>query len=291
MKKRTVRIGLIQMQCGPDAAANLSKAVMRVAEAARQGAKIVCLPELFLSPYFCQSPHDPAAFRTAEPIPGPTTRVLAGAARRHRIVLIGGSLFEKAPRGKYYNTTPVLGPNGALIGVHRKVHIPEDPLYHEQHYFSPGQAGIQVFKTPYGRLAPMICYDQWFPEAARVAALQGAEILFYPTAIGTIAEPVEDNITGDWQAMWRNAQVGHAAANNVYVAAVNRVGREGALRFWGGSFVADPSSRVIAAAGAREKVILADCDLERVHRLQEAWGFLRNRRPEAYKRLTAAQAP
>src|SRR5712692_7569468 len=166
MKNRTATIALIQMSCGKDPSANLSKALAKIAEAAGQGAQIVCLPELFLSPYFCQSKYNPQAYETAEPIPGPTTDALARDARKHRIVVVGGSLFEKAPRGKYYNATPVLGPDGALLGVHRKVHIPEDPLFHEQHYFSPGNTGIQVFKTRHGNIAPLICYDQWFPEAA-----------------------------------------------------------------------------------------------------------------------------
>jgi predicted amidohydrolase len=202
-------------------------------------------------------------------VPGPTTEALARAARDHAIVLVGGSLFEKAP-------------DGATLGTYRKTHIPEDILYHEQHYFAPGDTGVCVFAGPAGRVAPLICYDQWYPEVARLATLQGAEVLIYPTAIGVIDEAVEANITGDWEQMWRGAQVGHAAANNVFVAAVNRVGREGAITFWGGSFVADPSGALLARAGAGEEVLVADCDLERVAALQEAWRFLANRRPEVY---------
>jgi predicted amidohydrolase len=285
MNKRLVTIGLIQMRCGNTPRANLTKAIKRIGAAVQAGAQIVCLPELFMGPYFCQSQDDPQAFERAEPIPGPTSEALAHAAKEHGIVIIGGSIFEKSAEGKFYNTAPILGPDGALLGAHRKVHIPEDPLFHEQHYFTPGSSEINVYKTPYGKIAALICFDQWFPEAARIAALQGAEIIFYPTAIGKIDEAVEENITGDWEKMWRNAQLGHAAVNNVFVAAVNRVGQEGALRFWGGSFLADPSSELLAYAGKGEKVLVAQCDLARVQRLQEAWGFLRHRRPDVYQPL------
>jgi N-carbamoylputrescine amidase len=285
MKQRIVRVALIQMSCKGTSAQNLKKAVSRVAAAARRGAQIVCLPELFLGPYFCQAKRERKAFETAEPIPGPTTRALAAIAKKYRIVLIGGSLFEKNRSGKYFNTAPVFGPNGKRLGLHRKIHIPEDALFHEQQYFERSSEGIKVFKTPFGNISVLICFDQWFPEAARIATLKGAEIIFYPTAIGTIDDAVEENITGDWEKMWRNAQLGHSAVNNVFVAAVNRVGRERSLKFWGGSFVADPSSRLLAYAGPKERIILADCDLSRVRALQDAWGFLRNRRPDAYGQL------
>jgi len=284
--KRPVTIGLVQMRCDGSPADNLAKAVDRIGQAARQGAKIVALPELFCSRYFCQRPDDQSAFALAEPIPGPTTQALAEAARRHGVVLMGGSLFEKCPDGRYYNTAPVFGPDGKLLGVYRKTHIPEDILYHEQHYFAPGDTGVRVFDTPFARIAVLICYDQWYPEAARLAALAGAELIVYPTAIGDIDETVERNITGNWQQLWRNVQLGHAAANSVFVAALNRVGREDAITFWGGSFVADPSSKVIAEAGVGEQVLLAECDLDRVRALQQAWRFLANRRPECYDGLT-----
>jgi predicted amidohydrolase len=282
---RWVTVGLVQMRPAGSAEATLAVAAERIAEAATQGAQIVALPELFQSPYFCQRPDDPAAFALAEPLPGPTTTALAATARRHGIVLVGGSLFERASDGRHFNTTPVFGPDGALLGTYRKTHIPEDILYHEQRYFTPGDTGIRVFATPFGRVCPLICYDQWYPEAARIAALRGAEILFYPTAIGTIDETVEENITGDWERMWRQAMLGHAAANNVFVAAVNRVGREDALTFWGGSFVADASSEVLAQAGSEEQVLIARCDLSRVAALQQAWRFLANRRPDQYGAL------
>jgi predicted amidohydrolase len=283
---RTVRLGLVQMRCDAGRDENLARALAFVGAAADGGAQLVVLPELFLGPYFCQRPDDDTAFGLAEPVPdGPTTRALADAARRHRVTLVGGSVFERAG-DRFFNTTPVLGPDGQVVGTYRKTHIPEDVLYHEQHYFAPGDTGVRVFATAAGQVAPLICYDQWYPEAARLAALAGAEVLVYPTAIGLIDAEVEANITGDWEQMWRNAQVGHAAVNNVYVAAVNRVGREGRITFWGGSFVADPSGAVLRRAGAEETVLFADCDLSRVAALQEAWRFLPNRRPQLYGRLT-----
>jgi predicted amidohydrolase len=285
---RDVVLGLVQMRPAADAEATLRVAGERIGEAAAAGAQVVVLPELFQSPYFCQRPDDPAAFALAEPLPGPTTEALAGIARRHRIVLVGGSLFERTADGRYFNTCPVFGPDGALLGTYRKTHIPEDVLYHEQRYFAPGDTGIRVFDTPFGRICPLICYDQWYPEAARLATLAGAELIVYPTAIGTIDEVVEENNTGDWQQMWRQVMLGHAAANNVFVAAVNRVGREDALTFWGGSFVADASSALLALAGSEEEVLIARCDLSRVAALQEAWRFLPNRRPDLYGPLGTA---
>lgn len=269
------------MAMGNDPQANLARALDGIAEAAREGANIVCLPELFLSPYFCQRPDDREAFKTAEPIPNPATEALSEAAKKHGIIVIGGSLFEKSGE-KFYNTTPVFDTDGALLGTYRKIHIPEDFLYHEQHYFAPGNTGIKVFDTKFGKLCPLICYDQWYPEAARIAVLKGAEIIFYPTAIGIIDETVEENVTGDWEAMWRNAMLGHAATNNTHICAVNRAGREGAIDFWGGSFIADASSKILARAGNKEEVIVAECNLDRARRIQEAWRFFPNRRSGEY---------
>ncbi|MBI1918166.1 MAG: carbon-nitrogen hydrolase [Planctomycetes bacterium] len=283
---RTTTLGLVQMRCGAARDENLARAIRLVGEAARRGATLVVLPELFLGPYFCQRPDDHTAFDLAEPLPGPATEILARTAKENRVVLVGGSVFERATDGRFFNTTPVFDENGALLGTYRKTHIPEDLLYHEQHYFNPGDTGVRVFDTSAGRVAPLICYDQWYPEAARLATLQGAEILVYPTAIGLIDEAVEQNITGDWEQMWRSAQVGHAAVNNVFVAAINRAGRENAITFWGGSFVADPSGAILKKAGADEEVVLANCDLARVGALQKAWRFLDNRRPDAYAPLT-----
>ena len=283
---RIVTVGLVQMKMERDATGNLAHALEKVAEASAKGAQIVCLPELFLSPYFCQKKDDTAAFASAEPLPGPTTQALSAAAKKHGIVLVGGSIFEKATNGKFYNTTPVFDVDGTLLGTYRKTHIPEDILYHEQHYFSPGDSGIKIFNTRFGKICPLICYDQWYPEAARIAALKGAEILFYPTAIGMVDAEVEENITGDWEQMWRNAQLGHAASNCVYVCSLNRVGREDRITFWGGSFVAGPNSAILAKAGDQEEIITAECDLDRVQALQESWRFLENRRPDAYGDLT-----
>jgi N-carbamoylputrescine amidase len=279
---RIVTLALIQMPCHRAREENLAHAVGLIGEAARQGAQLVVLPELFLGPYFCQRPDDRAAFALAEPIPGPTALALAAAARANHVILVGGSLFERGDDGRFYNTTPVFDTEGRLIGSYRKTHIPEDVLYHEQHYFAPGNTGIRVFDTPVGRMAPLICYDQWYPEAARIASLGGAEIIVYPTAIGVIDEAVEANITGDWEQMWRTAQLGHAAVNNVFVAAVNRVGREGHITFWGGSFIADPAGAVLARASSAEEIVIAECDLSRVAALQNAWRFLANRRPAIY---------
>ncbi len=297
---RIVTLGLIQTHPTNDAKKNLENALLKIEEAAAQGAQIICLPELFLSPYFCQRPDDKKAFDATEPIPGPTTKALSQAAAEHGVVLLGGSIFEKASDGnpassadsaavKFYNTSVVFGPDGKTLGVYRKTHIPEDILYHEQHYFAPGDTGIKVFETPFGKIAPLICYDQWYPEAARLAALQGAELIVYPTAIGVIDDNVEENITGDWESMWRNAMLGHAAVNNVFVAAINRGGKEDAITFWGGSFIADPSSKVVALAGKGEEIITAKIDLDRVKPIQNSWRFFQNRRPDQYGGITKAR--
>jgi len=288
---RIVTLALIQMRCDHARADNLARALQLIDAAAARGATLVVLPELFQGPYFCQRPDDASAREQAEPVPGPTTQALAAAARQHRVVLVGGSVYEKSAEGRYFNTATVFAEDGRLLGTYRKTHIPEDILYHEQQYFAPGDTGVRVFETSAGKIAPLICYDQWYPEAARLATLQGAEIIVYPTAIGLIDSAVETNITGDWQGMWRSAQVGHAAVNNVYVAAVNRVGREGAITFWGGSFAAGPAGEMLAEAGAAEEIVTAQCDLARVAALQEAWRFLANRRPEVYAPLALDSAP
>ena len=281
-----VTLGLIQMCCGENASKNLQHALIMIEEAATKGANIVCLPELFLSHYFCQKKDDSAAFESAEALPSETTALLSQAAQRHGIVLVGGSLFEKGSDGKFYNTATVFGTDGALLGTYRKTHIPEDPRYHEQQYFAPGDTGIRVFETPFGRIAPLICYDQWFPEAARIAALKGAEIIVYPTAIGNFTD--EDPEEGDWQAAWEGVQRGHAIANTVSVAAVNRVGTEDALSFFGGSFVCDDFGAVLARGGKGEEIVLAEIDLSRITKTREGWGFFRNRRPEMYKSLSVS---
>ncbi len=269
---------------------NLAKALAMIRGAARGRAKIVVLPELFMDPYFCISENDQSAFKRAETIPGPTSEALGKIATEQQIVLIGGSIFEKTSEGKYFNTSCVFGPDGILLGTYRKAHIPHDPGFFEQDYFSPGDTGIRVHDTPFGKICVLICYDQWFPEAARIAALQGAELIVYPTAIGnTDTPPVDPAIPENWEAMWRAAQVGHAAANCVYVAAVNRVGDEGSTHFYGGSFIADPNARLLARADDTEQVILAEIDLSYPKKMQESWRFLKERRPELYGDLVKNQ--
>lgn len=282
-----VKVALIQMGMVSDQKKNLEKAMKMIGEAVKKGANIVCLPELFLELYFCQKEHDESAFTRAEPIPGPTTQVLSETAKKHKIVLVGGSIFEKAS-GKYYNTAPVFGPDGKLMGTYRKTHIPHDPDFFEQNYFSPGDTGIKVFETPFGKICVLICYDQWFPEMARMATLHGAELIVYPTAIGTGSDipPVDPNIPEDWEGMWRAAQVGHAAVNNVYVAALNRIGREGKMHFWGGSFIANPGGMILAKADDSGQILIADCDFSYVKKMQESWRFLQERRPELYGDIT-----
>lgn len=276
-------VGLIQMCCTRSREENLQYARERIAEAAAKNAEIVCLPELFQSPYFCQVAEDTQVFEGAETIPGPTVEQLSTIAAEHHVVLVGGSIFEKGSNGKFFNTCPVVGPDGILLGTYRKTHIPEDSCYHEQHYFSKGDTGVRAFETPFGKIAVLICYDQWFPEAARVAALQGAEMIFYPTAIGNIMG--EEASEGNWQEAWEAVQCGHAIANNIFVVAVNRVGVEGKLTFFGGSFVSDPFGNVLARAGSGEEVLVVPCDLSKNEELREGWGFMRNRRPDAYGEL------
>ena len=293
-----VVIGLVQMRCDGDLRENLDKAIQRIACARSKGARIVVLPELFCTEYFCRtggklgSPEAKAAegaiadakARFAVSLHGEQMEKLEAAARENEVVLVCGSVFERTC-DKYFNTSVVFGPKGERIGHYRKTHIPHDPGFWEQHYFSPGDTGIKVFDTPFGRLAVQICYDQWFPEAARLAALQEAEIIVYPTAIGDV-DDIKGDDEGNWREMWTSAQVGHAVCNNVFVAAVNRVGREGPTTFWGGSFVADPCGRVLKQAGVAEEVVVVRCDLSRVRKMREAWRFLKERRPDVYPELT-----
>jgi predicted amidohydrolase len=295
---KPVVIGLVQMRCDGNPRENLKKAIQRISYARSKGAELVVLPELFCTEYFCRSggkhgsPEAKAAKgaiaaakrRYSVRIDEKEMKTLAKAARKNKLVLVGGSVFEKAG-DQYFNSSVVFGPNGETIGVYRKTHIPHDPGFWEQHYFSPGDTGIKVFDTPVGKLAVLICYDQWFPEAARLAALQGAEIIVYPTAIGDVDDLKGDD-EGNWREMWTSAQVGHAVCNNVFVAAVNRVGREGPTTFWGGSFVADPCGRVLTQAGVAEEVVIVRCDLSQVRKMQKAWGFLKQRRPDVYPELT-----
>jgi N-carbamoylputrescine amidase len=277
-------IALIQMRCVAQPGKNLSTALKRVAEAAKRGAQIVCLPELFRSLYFCQT-EDHDNFKLAEPIPGPTAEALSQAARKHRIVLIG-SIFERRSAGVYHNTAVVFDADGSLVGKYRKMHIPDDPLYYEKFYFTPGDLGFQSFKTKHANIGTLVCWDQWYPEGARLTALKGAQILFYPTAIGWHKKEKARFGKKQYDA-WLTIQRSHAIANGCFVAAPNRVGREGAVQFWGGSFVCDPFGEIIAhASHDREEVLLAKCDLKKVEQTRQHWPFLRDRRIDAYSGIT-----
>jgi N-carbamoylputrescine amidase len=278
------RLGLIQMACGRDPNENLAKAEWRIRQAAAQGAQIVCLQELFRSEYFCRE-ENPDWFDLAESVPGPTTEALGRLAREMAVVIVG-SVFERRAAGVYHNTAVVVDADGALLGTYRKMHIPDDPLYYEKYYFTPGDLGFRCFDTRYARLAPLVCWDQWYPEAARLAALAGAQVICYPTAIGW--HPAEKAAEGEAQHdAWRTIQRSHAIANGVYVAAINRVGFEGppesGLEFWGGSFVADPFGRVLAEASHdREEILVVECDPRRQEEVRRNWPFLRDRRIDAY---------
>ena len=278
-----VPVGLVQLRCEPDPAVNLARAIDAVKEAARQGARVVCLQELFRSRYFCQR-EDPAQFDLAEPIPGPSTDALGKLAVEHDLVIVA-SLFERRSAGLYHNTAVVLDADGSVTGRYRKMHIPDDPLYYEKFYFTPGDTGFRSFATRPARVGTLVCWDQWFPEAARLTALSGAQILFYPTAIGWQFDEAPETDAAQHDA-WETSQRAHAIANGVFVAAVNRVGREGEIRFWGQSFVADPFGRVLARASASdEETLLVECDLSLVEKTRRDWPFLRDRRIDAYADL------
>jgi N-carbamoylputrescine amidase len=278
-----VRVGLVQMTCGPEPEPNMEKAVARVREAAGRGAQVVCLQELFRSQYFCQT-EDTELFKLAEPIPGPSTERLGALARELGVVVIA-SLFERRAPGLYHNTAVLLDADGTVAGKYRKMHIPDDPLYYEKFYFTPGDLGFSSHDTAYGKLGALVCWDQWFPEAARLTALSGAQFLFYPTAIGWLPEEDEEMNQAQHGA-WETIQRAHAIANGVYVVAVNRVGREGSLQFWGQSFVVDPFGRVVAKASAtEEEVLVVDCPLDAIERTRQNWPFLRDRRIESYAGL------
>ena len=282
------RIGLVQMSCSTDPEANLAKAIDGIREAAGRGAEIVCLQELFRSQYFCRE-ENADLFRLAETIPGPSTEALSSVAKDLRVSIVA-SLFEKRTQGLYHNTAAVLDADGSLAGLYRKMHIPDDPLYFEKFYFTPGDLGFRSFETRYSRIGVLVCWDQWYPEAARITSLQGANVLFYPTAIGW--HPSEKAQYGEAQLdAWRTIQRAHAIANGVFVAAVNRVGFEGppdhGLEFWGNSFVADPFGRVITEAPVGEDhVLIADCDPKEMDEVRRNWPFLRDRRIDAYAPIT-----
>lgn len=292
---RVVQVGLTQMACSEDAKANLSRQVKLVEQAARQGARIICTQELFRSKYFCQA-EDHRFFKLAETIPGPSTDAFTTIAKKHKVVIVA-SLFEKRASGLYHNTAVIIDADGSILGIYRKMHIPDDPLFYEKFYFTPGDTGFRSWETAYAKIGVLICWDQWFPEAARLTALQGAEILFYPTAIGW--HPSEKEEYGKAQhESWELIQRSHAVANGCYVCAPNRIGLEKILgadgrpvseegiEFWGQSFVASPNGQVIERAGREdEQTLIVPCDLDAVEFSRTHWPFLRDRRIDAYEGL------
>ena len=288
--ENNLTIALVQMACGPVPKENLSSAVAKVEEASRRGAKVVCLPELFRSQYFCQS-EDPALFDLAESIPGPSTEALGKVAGQLNVVIIV-PVFERRTAGIYHNSVVVVDSDGSIAGLYRKMHIPDDPAYYEKFYFTPGDRGFQAIQTSAGKIGTLICWDQWYPEAARLTTLQGAEILFYPTAIGW--HPSEKAREGESQrSAWQTIQRSHAIANGVFVAAVNRVGHEKSvaggdgIEFWGSSFVCDPFGTVLAEASIdKEEILLAEVNVGRVEEVRRNWPFLRDRRVDAYGGIT-----
>lgn len=295
MSAEKFRVGLIQMRCSPDPEQNLDHAIEMVEEAAGKGAQVICLPELFQTQYFCQR-EDHALFDLAERIPSPTTKRLSEAAQKKKIALVA-SLFEKRAPGVYHNTAAIFDSDGTLKGLYRKMHIPDDPLYYEKFYFTPGDLGYQAFDTREGKIGTLVCWDQWYPEGARLTALKGANIIFYPTAIGW--HPAEKDEWGDAQYdAWRTIQRAHSIANGVFVGVVNRVGHEtgnvrgnqvkgAGLDFWGGSFISDPFGRVIAQGSHdKEEILLGEVDLRLMEEIRRNWPFLRDRRIDSYGQIT-----
>jgi len=286
--KQIVTIGLLQAACSADAGANLKKTLALAERAAKQGAQIICTQELFRSQYFCQT-EDHKNFALAEQIPGPSTEAFSKLAKKHKVVVIA-SLFEKRAAGVYHNTAVVFDADGSLKGIYRKMHIPDDPLYYEKFYFTPGDLGFKAWQTRYGKIGVLVCWDQWYPEAARLTAMQGAQILFYPTAIGW--HPAEKKEYGANQhSAWETIQRGHAIANGCYVAVPNRVGHEKisgeGIEFWGQSFVAGTSGQILARAGVeQEEILIVPVDLATVDVTRTHWPFLRDRRIDAYENLT-----
>lgn len=277
-EKRIVKVGLVQTAVSEDLNANLELTLKKVSEAADQGAQIVCLQELYRAPYFPVS-EDVDATRFSETTPGESTEAFAALAKERDIVVIV-PLYERTPGGEFYNSAVVIDADGSSLPTYRKIHIPFDPHFYEKKYFAPGDLGVRVYKTKYADFSVLICFDQWYPEAARLATLQGADIIFYPTAIGWIRG--HDSKDGDWHDAWQTVQRGHAIANGTHVCAVNRVGIEGELQFWGGSFACDSFGKILAKAGSEEQTLVVPLDLSMNERIREGWGFLRNRRPDAY---------
>lgn len=288
---RKYTIGLIQMSVSDDPEENLRKAAKKIEETAKKGASVICLPELFRSKYFCQT-EDPANFDLAEPVPGPTTKTMGDLAKSLKVVIIV-PVFERRATGVYHNSAAILNSDGSMAGFYRKMHIPDDPAYYEKFYFTPGDLGFKAVETSAGKIGTLICWDQWYPEGARLTALQGADVLFYPTAIGW--HPKEKAQYGPKQRdAWMTVQRGHAIANGIYVAAVNRVGHEkpanggDGIEFWGTSFVADPQGVVLAEASSdKEEIVLAEIDTARIEDVRRNWPFLRDRRIDSYSPITS----
>ena len=288
--ENNLTIALVQMACGAVPHENVGAAVAKVEEASRRGAKVVCLPELFRSQYFCQR-EDPALFDLAEPVPGPSTEALSKVAGQHKVVIIV-PVFERRTAGMYHNSVVVVDSDGSIAGLYRKMHVPDDPAYYEKFYFTPGDKGFQAIQTSAGKIGTLICWDQWYPEAARLTTLQGAEMLFYPTAIGW--HPSEKAQEGESQrSAWQTIQRSHAIANGVFVAVVNRVGHEkpdedgDGIEFWGSSFVCDPFGTILAEASIdKEEILFTEVNVGRVEEVRRNWPFLRDRRVDAYGGIT-----
>ena len=282
-EKNIVNIGLIQTRVSNNIADNMKKTLEKIKEAATKGAQIVCLQELYRTKYFPQEEKQDVS-KLAETIPGESTKAFAELAKEKKIVIIA-PLFETTSNGKFYNAAAIIDATGKISGSYRKIHIPQDPLFYEKNYFEEGDLGYLVHKTKYANIGVLICYDQWFPEASRINALKGAEIIFYPTAIGYIKD--QNSSDDDWHDAWKTVQRAHAIANGVHVAAVNRVGKEGQLKFWGGSFVCDSFGKVLGEASyTKEEALIVKVDLSKNKQIQEGWGFLKNRRPDTYNSLT-----
>lgn len=285
MNTDQVRIALVQMSCVENPQENLRKAQERIRQAAAGGANIVCLQELFTTLYFCQT-EEYEPFGYAEPIPGPSTAALQELATELGVVIVA-SLFEIRAKGMHHNTAAVIDADGSYLGKYRKMHIPDDPGFYEKFYFVPGDLGYKVFDTKFGTIGVLICWDQWYPEAARLTALRGADILFYPTAIGWATSETSQEVRASQRQAWKTSHLGHAVANGVFVAAANRAGTEGELEFWGNSFVSDPFGQVIAeAAHNREEILYADCDLSKIGFYRSHWPFMRDRRIDSYGGIT-----
>ena len=279
---KVCKVGLIQMNCNSDLTQNLQTAIKYIREAAKQKAQIICLPELFLSNYFCQT-ENPKHFSLAEPIPGPTSNTLAKLAKELEVVLIA-PLFEKRTEGIYHNSAVILDADGSISGIYRKMHIPDDPYFHEKYYFTPGDTGFKSFSTRYGKVSVLICWDQWFPEAARLAALGGAQFLFYPTAIGF--QDCDQKFSDQQISAWKAIQRSHAISNGVFVASVNRIQKEEKITFWGNSFISNPFGKILNLASENKaEIVITSCSLDEIESTRQSWPFLRDRRIDHYTNL------